>query len=63
MMFPLGELCIIDIDLNKKENYVHLKRIKYSKILLSLFNIDKGPQVVYIPFTYNNIKSIWVHNV
>lgn len=60
MMLPLGKLCIIDTDLSKKENYVCLKKIKYSKILLDLFSINEGPQVLYIPFTHNNIRSTWI---
>lgn len=60
MMLPLSKLCIIDADLSKKENYVYLKKIKYSKILLGLFNINEGPHVLYIPFTHNNVISTWI---
>lgn len=62
-MYPLGKLCIIDDDLNKEENCVYLKKIKYSQILLNLFTIKEGSKVVYIPFKHNDIRLIWAQDV
>lgn len=61
MKVPLGKLCIIDI--SKKEGCVCLNKIKYSEILLGSSYKKEGPQVLYLRFTRNNIKTIWMPNV